>query len=680
MRVFTGAIVGFFALAAGSVAEVLAAPAIHHDLEVYLDPETGSLTVNDTITLSNRNQLELRFADWLEIEDVRAKNVQVGDVEDSDVHDGDQTTWIVNGKAGVTVPLRGNGPHKVEIRLSGTVPSEKDPDTGTGARADAGTGPQGSYLFGSSGWLPQTGDGIMSYQLKVSVPSPYQAVSSGRLIDESVSDDTYSATFTAALALGPPSLFAGPYQIRESRTDDDIRLRTYFHPELADFAETYLDTAERYLERFAGEIGPYPFEDFYIISAPLPVGLGFANLTYIDRRIVPLPFMQGRSLAHEVLHNWWGNGVQVAYREGNWAEGLTTYMADYGLAAAQGPEAARQMRLSWLRDYAALPAEQDTPVTRFITKRHQASRIIGYNKVAQIFHMLESEIGTAAFDAALKDFWSRHRFAVAGWSDLRAAFEAASGEDLGWFFAQWLDRTGAPTLQLVDAGTVQDDGGYVTTVSLKQSEPPYRLRVPVEIETGSGTVREHVRLSGSETTVRIVTREQPVRLRVDPSFDLFRHLLPGESPPILRDIMLAPEVSIMVLSENKTFIDAAERLSQRLVGAHAKATGVAGQDPADGASIVFGTPDRLERFAQEQELRATPKEPEGTTAALWVSRSVAGGPVLLVSADSAEELSALIRALPHYGRQSYVLFSGGKALERGVWPTASGTLTKSLLE
>ena len=38
------------------------------------------------------------------------------------------------------------------------------------------------------------------------------------------------------------------------------------------------------------------------------------------------------------------------------------------------------------------------------------------------------------------------------------------------------------------------------------------------------------------------------------------------------------------------------------------------------------------------------------------------------SARDAESLSALVRPLPHYGRKSYVVFDGAKAIESGVWP------------
>jgi len=41
---------------------------------------------------------------------------------------------------------------------------------------------------------------------------------------------------------------------------------------------------------------------------------------------------------------------------------------------------------------------------------------------------------------------------------------------------------------------------------------------------------------------------------------------------------------------------------------------------------------------------------------------------LLVSVRDAQSLGALARPLPHYGQQSWLVFEGTRAIERGVWP------------
>jgi len=45
-----------------------------------------------------------------------------------------------------------------------------------------------------------------------------------------------------------------------------------------------------------------------------------------------------------------------------------------------------------------------------------------------------------------------------------------------------------------------------------------------------------------------------------------------------------------------------------------------------------------------------------------------GASLAIISAQDAASLEALIRPLPHYGRQSYLVFDGRQAIERGVWP------------
>ena len=47
----------------------------------------------------------------------------------------------------------------------------------------------------------------------------------------------------------------------------------------------------------------------------------------------------------------------------------------------------------------------------------------------------------------------------------------------------------------------------------------------------------------------------------------------------------------------------------------------------------------------------------------------------VVWARDAQALSALVRPLPHYGRRSYVVFDGAKAIESGAWPSRPQVLT-----
>ncbi len=67
------------------------------------------------------------------------------------------------------------------------------------------------------------------------------------------------------------------------------------------------------------------------------------------------------------------------------------------------------------------------------------------------------------------------------------------------------------------------------------------------------------------------------------------------------------------------------------------------------------------------------------SAAVWAARTPDNArTVLIVSAENAQAVESLMRPLPHYGGQSYVLFQGRKAVHKGIWPVARGPLYRGL--
>ena len=166
--------------------------------------------------------------------------------------------------------------------------------------------------------------------LTISAPSSQVAVTSATMVEERQSEDGYQAVFVGRFEAGLPTIFAGPYDVSEIERRN-TRLWTYFHAGSEGLSELYLEQSADYIDDYAREIGAYPHPDFAMISAPVELGLGFPGIAYLNRDILALPFTRTRALAHEVLHNWWGNGVHPDFNTGNWAEGLTTYMADYRL-------------------------------------------------------------------------------------------------------------------------------------------------------------------------------------------------------------------------------------------------------------------------------------------------------------------------------------------------------------
>ncbi len=307
--------------------------------------------------------------------------------------------------------------------------------------------PEGSFLPAGAGWYPDPG-ALFSYRLALALPAGQKGLVPGELHKESDSKDGYRAEFDFPQPAEGIDLMAGPYTVAERTlklpSGRTIRIRTWFHGELAPLAPAYLADSARYIERYSQLIGDYPFAMFSVVSSPTPTGFGMPSLTYLGRDVLKLPFIRATSLGHEVLHNWWGNGVYPDWSRGNWSEGLTTFLADYAYKEDEGEDAARDMRLGWLRDLAAVPPGEDGALKDFTSRRHGISSVVGYNKAAMVFLMLRDRIGAPAFERGLRLLWESKRFQTASWTDLETAFTAASGQALGEFFRLWVSSPGTP--------------------------------------------------------------------------------------------------------------------------------------------------------------------------------------------------------------------------------------------
>ena len=663
-----------------AVAAVLAAlpgsgaaqPAVHHDLSISLEPATGDLVGEDTLTLRGAGTFELALGRAFTPSQVLLDGAPL---PGGPTPDGQGTRWTLDlGHPGH--PGASPGPRRLVIRYRGKVEALRSLDhRGVLGGLPPMASPQGSFLPGGTGWYPDLGPGAFTYRLRLDLPADQRGLVPGRLLDERLEQGRYRATFAFDQPARDIDLIAGPYQIQERLLPrpggTPIRLRTYFHPAIAGLAADYLSSSGQSIELYSRWIGKYPFTEFSVVSSPLPTGFGMPTLTYLGVDVLRLPFIRTTSLGHEVLHNWWGNGVSVAYEQGNWSEGLTAFMADYTYKEQEGADAARQMRLSWLRDVAAIPPAQDVPLRRFTSRTHGTSQIVGYHKGAYLFLMLQDRLGRDAFDEGLRRFWREHRFRQASWADLRRAFEATSGQELGAFFDEWLSRPGAPRLRIERAELEGAAAGYRIRLTLAQDGPAYTLRVPVAVVAGSRQAQHVLDLSRSRQEFVLEAATRPDALLLDPDFRLLRQLAPGEAPPILRQVMIDAATLTVLPTQDAAVRDAALQLAARVLD-HPPRLGPGGGQAGAAPLLLIGLTGEVDAALRQMGL---PPRPERLgvrgTAQVWTDSQPNGKALAVVSAASAEALLALLRPLPHYGRQSYLVFDGASAVEQGSWPSRS---------
>lgn len=558
---------------------------------------------------------------------------------------------------------------------------------------------EGVFLSGASRWYPVFEDTLLTFTLQATVPRDWDLVSQGERISHQVVGDVKEVTWRCEHPQEEIFAVAAPF-FGFSRKAGDTELMVFLREDDKVLADKYLTAAARYLPMYERMIGPYAYGKLALVENFWETGYGMPSFALMGPKVIRFPFIVDSSYPHEILHNWWGNGVFPAPGKGNWTEGLTAYLSDYLIQEQRG--AARQYRRDLLQKYADYVSKQkDFPLIEFRSRHSEATQAIGYGKALMLFHMLRTELGDDAFRDALRKFYADNKFAYASFNDLRKSFEAVSGKDLRSEFRQWIERPGAPQLKIRKVSVKKEGDGYLASVCLEQPQAgaPYRLNVPVAI-TMAGQEQAY------QTTVHMTQRVQraewrlphmPLRIDVDPEFDLFRRLAQEEIPPALSQIFGAEKLTIVLPSSTSdTLVKAFGELAQawRESGPN-QVTAVDDADmasfPPDASIVILGWDNRfLDRVLPYLELYGVKKEgdfleieghrvPRKDRSLVLTYRHPKNRKLAVawVGSDAADAIRALARKIPHYNNYSYLVFDGDKAQNslKGYWPVPRSPMT-----
>ena len=524
-------------------------------------------------------------------------------------------------------------------------------------------------------WYP-VADHEMFFKLTALIPVEFEAVSEADEIITFPINDKKQVTFRFPHPLFSINFIAGPYVVTQQSFAEDKTLVSYFFPEDQGLAADYLAKAEKYLTRYEEMLGPYPYNRFAIVENRLPTGFAMPTFTLLGQSVVRLPFIVDTSLGHEVLHAWFGNGVRMSPLEGNWVEGLTTYLADQSFAADEGRETSyRKEQLVKYQSF--VRPDMDLVLRDFSNVGHgdikgQPIRAVGYNKSAMFFHMLRNKVGPDVFTASLRDFVKRLTFKTAGWSDLQTSFASISGMPLDDFFAQWLDRNDVPLLAVQEPEVINRDGYPMLHFSIVQkNDTPYVLEVPIVIKTATEEIHKTLPVSELRTLFEIPLASVPHALVIDPDYDLMRELVPAELPPVWSQF-LGAENKIAVLPEEEyrtRFKSLLEQLAESEVRV-ALQDEVTDKDLVENSLLFLGTEGSLSR-----SLFAQPDHPaDGFTLDARPNPLNPAQVAVLVSAANTEQVELAAGKLRHYGKYSYLSFKDGRIKDKNIAATDFGII------
>ncbi|HEX6107110.1 MAG TPA: hypothetical protein VFZ26_16090 [Gemmatimonadales bacterium] len=369
---------------------------------------------------------------------------------------------------------------------------------------------------------------------RLDLPRSWQAVTSGHRVDRREAGGRAVESWRVDDALAR-SFIAAPYTAATRRTGAR-EIGTYLLGAAGTSAERQADMLERALGALETRFGPYPYRSYAVAEVPDSAvdwaasseqGFIIAKSSIVGDTVGNLPLF-----AHEAAHGWWGNAVNTTGPGSKMgSEALAQYGAVIAIEALEGDSAVRHFLRFSRPGYNPLQCALgyfhiwreggDRPLAQLASEPWDHN--LADSKGMWFYQMVREELGEERFYGALRGLLDRFRGGAMTLGDIRAAFLAAAPDSaaLAPVLAQWLDRPGAPVLDL-DWWSLRRDGrpGVALRIRQRQPGPPYRLRLEVGVRTAEGTSVVPVALSERETALDLDTGARPLEVTLDPNHRL----------------------------------------------------------------------------------------------------------------------------------------------------------------
>jgi aminopeptidase N len=409
-----------------------------------------------------------------------------------------------------------------------------------------------SEPFGAPAWWLCKDDpkDKATYATAITCPDDLTAVSNGfltQVVDNGNGTKTYHwstdypmSPYLFSIAVTNFASWTEVYTALDGVTTMDVDY--YAYPEDLTRAQVSWSNNIAMIEYYATLFGEYPFldEKYAIAEFQHPGAMEHQTATSMGFSWITGTHTYDWVVAHELSHSWVGDMITMTEWSHAWCkEGFATICEAlyfehlYGLTYYHS-----YMNGMGVLSYAPLQLYNIQPVL------HGAI----YYKGAWVLHMLRHVIGDAAFFAGVYGYANDPAlmYADGDTEDLRAAFEAAAGMDLAWFFDQWIYHPGYPIYQYVwwpePAG-----GGYDVMLTLRQVQttgPLFKMPVDARVTTALGSQTFVAWDSLQTQTFAFHVDSEPLGLMLDPDSWIIRTLqiMSGVDPaPPTAELLLHPQ-------------------------------------------------------------------------------------------------------------------------------------------
>jgi len=286
---------------------------------------------------------------------------------------------------------------------------------------------------------------------------------------------------------------------------------------------------------FSVEFGDHPFEKngFATLNSEFAWG-GMENQTLTSL----CPDCWSESLvAHEFAHQWFGDMITCA----TWAdiflnEGFATWAEAHWTENQSGYDAYKNEMIGnaeyYLSSNPHWPISSPSWAVTTPSVNTLFNYAITYMKGSCVMHMLRYTMGDAAFFPALKAYATDtvdFKYKSATIEDFKNKMETVSGQQLDWFFDQWVYKPDHPIYENVYSIEHPTKGEWLVYFTAKQAEQaflPY-FQMPIELKISFK--------DETDTIVRVFNSfnsqifsfsfdKEPVLLTFDPNNDILLKL------------------------------------------------------------------------------------------------------------------------------------------------------------
>ena len=380
-----------------------------------------------------------------------------------------------------------------------------------------------AYLMYPGRWFPISGYTTDRYsaEMNITVAAGNKVVASGLETSRSTGDKmVFSFKFDQNSFPGSIAVVRGdPTKVNSS----GVLTSVYFRDGEQSMANAYGQETGKIMAYFTAMFGLPPYANLALVETENGAPNGFSSPGVIFLS----PHAIGRDVGIKLMSNqisrqWWHALISPVTRNHLWlSNGLAAYSELIYAEHNTGPGALETQ----FRDVAVEALTVDNvPVI-------QASRLEDYSpelwaltgaKGAAVLNMLRFIVGDAKFFEVLKQYVKEYAWKPVTTEDFRKAAEAVSQQNLGYFFIEWIESSGAPEFKL-EYTIFRTQKGFRVMGKVSQDLDTFRMPVELKIETEGNPEEKRVEVVGTSSEFSVDTFGKPKTVTIDPNSRLLRY-------------------------------------------------------------------------------------------------------------------------------------------------------------